>query len=172
MSVADPMVVMGQVLVPYGIQGWIKIRPFTTAPDSLLGYGEWWLRPPGANAWREVKHLAGRVHSDGILAQLDGIQTREQALALRGAEIAVTRGTLPEVGEGEFYRIDLIGLDVVNREGLHLGRVEKVLDFGAHPILCLASDERRERMVPFVPAHVDRVDLAGRRIDVDWQPDF
>ena len=175
MPVADPMIVMGQVLVPYGVHGWIKIRPFTAVPDTLLEYRGWWLKPPGSEAWREVQRVDGRVHSDTVLAQLAGVDTREAALVLRGAEIGVRRGDLPKAEGGEIYRFDLVGLEVFNREGVALGEVFAVQDFVAQPILrVVARHEAREavRLIPFVPAYVDRVDLAARRIEVDWQPDY
>lgn len=172
---ADTIVVMGQVLVPFGILGWIKIRPFTALPDALLAYRRWWLKPPGSQSWHEVSQLAGRVHSDTVLAQLAGVDSREAALALRGAEIGLPRAALPAVQDDQIYWADLVGLDVVNREGVVLGRVVAVQDFGAAPILRVASaDDGRqdERLIPFVPAYVDRVDLSARRIEVDWLPDY
>ena len=173
--VRDAIVVMGQVTVPFGIQGWIKIRPFTALPDALLGYRRWWLKPPGSQAWQEVNRIAGRIHSDTVLAQLPGIDTREAALALRGAEIGVPREALPAAEGDQIYWADLVGLDVVNREGVLLGRVVAVQDFGAQPILRVvpAPEERKDdRLIPFVDSHVDRVDLAARRVEVDWQPDY
>jgi 16S rRNA processing protein RimM len=166
---------MGQVLAPFGIQGWIKVRPFTALPDALLGHAAWWVRPSGSQSWREVSRLAARLHSGTILAQLAGIDTREAALSLRGAEIGLPRAMLPVVDDDEIYWADLVGLDVVNRDGVVLGRVAGVQDFGAHPILRItATDDDRadERLIPFVPAYVDRVDLAAHRIEVDWLPDY
>jgi len=170
----DPMVVMAQVTAPFGVQGWLKIRPYSVEPDAVLGYPRWWLRLAGSDAWREVTRIGGRVHSGTVLAQLAGIETREAALPLRGAEIGVLRRAMPELAGGEIYWADLVGLDVVNRAGVALGRIVAVQDYGAHPVLRVAprGEERRgERLIPFVPAHVDRVDLATHRVEVDWQPD-
>ncbi len=176
MPAADSMVVMGQVMVPFGIRGWIKIRPFTAAAEALLDYPVWWLRPPGSATWNEVRRIDGRLHSDTVLAQLAGVESREAALALRGAEIGVRRDSLPEADGSEIYRLDLIGLDVVNREGVVLGEVAEVQDFGAQPILrvvLIGGDGLRvERLIPYVPLYVERVDLAARRIDVDWHADY
>jgi len=109
------MVVMGHVLAPFGVRGWIKIRPFTHSADSLVGYASWWLKPARSSDWRQVARLEARVHGETVLAQLEGIATREDALALRGAEIAVPRSALPAIDESEIYRADLLGLQVVNR---------------------------------------------------------
>lgn len=117
----------------------------------------------------------GRMHADTVVAQLAGVDSREAALALKGSEIAVPRAALPAASANEIYWADLVGLDVVNREGVALGRVVGVTEHGAHPLLRVAPPEGAagaERLIPYVPAHVDRVDLAARRIDVDWGVDF
>jgi 16S rRNA processing protein RimM len=171
----DAIVVMAQVMAPYGVRGWVKVRPFSQSPDALLAFARWWLRPAGSTAWREIGRIDGRTHSGTVLAQLEGIASREAALTLSGAQIGVRRADLPPLGHGEIYRADLIGLSVVNREGIVLGQVVAVEDFGAHPLLRVASADAqgaRERLIPFVDAHVDRVDLPARRIEVDWQPDY
>ena len=172
---AAAIVVMAKVLAPYGVNGWIKARPFSEATDALLGYARWWLREAGSAEWREVLPRERRMHSGHILAQLAAVDSREAALALRGAEIGVPRAAMPELEEGSVYWSDLIGLAVVNRAGLALGQVVEVQEFGAHPVLRVAPgpvEGRSERLIPLVAAHVDRIDLAERRIDVDWQPDY
>ncbi len=172
------MVVLGEVLAPYGVRGWLKIRPYTALPGALLDFTTWGLRRPDSEFWHEQKRLDGRLHGDTVLAQLDGVGTREEALALRGTQIGVARAALPRAATGEIYWIDLLGLAVVNRSGVHLGEVAAVDHFGAHPILRLrmaGSEETvspAERLIPYVPAYVDAVDLVARRIDVDWQPDY
>ena len=170
---------MAQVLAPYGVQGWIRIRPFSDAPDAMLKHERWWLKPAGSDTWREVTRTGGRLHSGSVLAQLAGVATREAALALRGAEIGVPRAAMAPLEQGEIYWADLVGLEVVNRDGAVLGQVVALQEYGAHPVLRVApgsederGEKRAERLIPFVAAHVDRVDPAARRIEVDWPADF
>jgi 16S rRNA processing protein RimM len=173
MAAPDAMVVMGEVLVPFGVRGWIKIRPFTQTTDGLLQYSQWWLRAPKRNDWTPMSPTDGRAHSDTLVARLEGIETREAAQALRGSEIAVPRSALPNVEDDEIYWADLIGLEVVNRDGAVLGRVAEVKDFGAQPLLrVVLAEAEREQLIPFVPAHVHEVDFAAGRIGVDWKTDF
>jgi 16S rRNA processing protein RimM len=78
-------------------------------------------------------------------------------------------------GEDEYYWVDLIGLNVVNREGIALGVVRELLATGLQTVLVLSfqhEGKSMERMIPFVAVYIDRVDLATRRIAVDWQPDY
>jgi len=167
------MVVMARVLAPYGIQGWIKARPYTASIAALLGYTKWWLAPAGdAEAWREFAVLTGRQHGDTVVAALDGIADRDEALRWRGAWVAVPRSALPLPVAGEFYWSDLVGLVVVNRAAETLGRVSKVLETGAHPVLQVASEDGGERLIPVVAAYVDAIDPVAGRIMVDWPADY
>ncbi|MBL0291546.1 MAG: 16S rRNA processing protein RimM [Betaproteobacteria bacterium] len=175
-AVPDDIVVMGQVLLPYGVKGWLRIRPHTESPDGLLQFKAWWLRAPGGGAWKPALPREGRMHSDALLVRLDGVETREAALALKGCDVGVPRAVLPKAGAGEIYQADLVGLEVVNRDGVVLGRVIEVADFGAHPLLRVAGPGSAaaagERLIPYVAAVVDEVDLDAGRLRVDWGEDY
>ena len=167
------MVVMARVLGPYGIQGWIKARPYTASIATLVEYPRWWLAPArDADAWQEFAVKDARQHGDTLVAALDGIADREAALAWRGAWVAVPRSALPAPGAGEFYWSDLVGLVVVNRAEETLGRVSRVLETGAHPVLHVEGEDGAERLIPVVAAYVDAIEPAAGRIRVDWPADF
>jgi 16S rRNA processing protein RimM len=103
------------------------------------------------------------------------VDDRSSAEALRGARVFVARSSFPTVEKNEYYWVDLIGLSVVNREGVALGSVRELLSTGLQTVLvteCHQDEKKVERMIPFVSVYVDDVDLANRRILVDWQPDF
>ena len=165
---------MGRVLGPYGVQGWIKARTFTASPDGLLAYRTWWLAT-GDDRWCEFAVIEARVHADALVARLEGVNRREEVAPWRGAAIGVPRGSLPTLAAGEVYLDDLVGLAVINRSGVKLGRVGSVLETGAHPVLRVAAEECGsgvERLIPLVPVYVDAIDVTGGRIVVDWQPDY
>ena len=166
------IVVMGRIAAPYGVKGWVKVQPLTSEPETLLAHPQWWVRRR-EGAWQAHALESGRQHGATLLAQLSGLPDREAAAQLSGAEIGVPRSALPAAGENEYYWADLVGLSVVNREGVALGKVEVVQEFGAHPVLRVRSDDdARTLLIPFVAAYVDAVDVDGKRIDVDWQPDY
>jgi len=171
----DAVVVLGEVIGPYGVRGWLKVRTYTEAADALLGHATWWLKPARGSEWRKYERVAGRLHSGTLLAELAGVDTREAALALKGFEIGVPRAALPAAPENEIYWEDLIGLAVVNRAGVLLGEVCGMTEHGAHPLLRVTrapGSTGPERLIPFVPAIVDRVDRNAGRIDVDWGEDY
>lgn len=153
----------------------MRVRPFSAAPETLLEYHRWWLRGPGENAWNERSLLGGRRHSDSLLVQLAGIDSREVALRFKGCEVAVPRSELPAARRGEIYAADLVGLAVVNRDGVALGRVVEVADYGAHPLLRVRADGEAaasERLIPYVPVYVTSVDVEAGRLEVDWGEDY
>jgi len=124
-----------------------------------------------AGAEREISGAKGRVTAKGVVGTLPGIEDRDAAQALAGAEIYVPRSRMPKPQPGEYYWVDLEGLEVVNREGVSLGRVSHLFDTGSNQVLVVHSD--RERLIPFIEGDfVLGVDFGAGRIDVDWDADF
>ena len=158
---------MGQVSAAHGVRGALKVRTFTADPEGLLAYRTWWLRAKAE--WREFAVLQSRRHGDAIVASLQGLEDREAALEWRGAEVAVPRDALPPLSPGEVYLEDVLGSAVVNRQGATLGRVAGFIETGAHPVLRVADGATGvERLIPMVPAYVDKIDVAAARVVVDW----
>ena len=161
---------MGRIGAPHGVRGALRVRPDSEDPASLARYGEWLLRSR-SGAWSAHRVRSVRGQGDWLVAELEGIESREAAGALRGAEVGVPRESLPPLAENEYYQADLVGLTVVNREGVALGTLRAFIESGAHPIAQVVGDEGVERLIPWVAHCVDRVDIAARRIDVDWPAD-
>ena len=176
---------VGRIGDAWGLKGWFKVLSYASPPEALASARRWHLQPgtqapavarlPGVLEIREV-----REYGDGIVALAEGIADRDGAEALRGARIYVPRSAFPPAGADEFYWADLVGLAVVNREGVALGDVVGLIDTGPHSVLRVAPAGSAdapvapadERLIPFVAAYVDTVDLAARRIVVDWGLDF
>lgn len=171
---------VGRIADAWGIKGWFKVLPHSADPQALFSSTRWYLQP----AEKGPKTFSGTVllrvretkeHSDSVVARADGVADRTGAEALRGARIFIPRSSFPTAQGDEYYWVDLLGLDVVNREGVHLGRVKDLMATGPQTVLVVEYEEAGktlERMLPFVAAYVDGVDLAARRIDVDWQADY
>jgi 16S rRNA processing protein RimM len=171
---------VGRILDAWGLKGWFKVLPHSADPQALFSSKRWYLQPTE----RGPKTFSGTVllrvreakdHSDSVVARADGIEDRDSAETLRGARVFVPRSSFPTAGDDEFYWVDLVGLEVVNREGVHLGVVHELISTGPQTVLVLQYEEAGktlERMLPFVSAYVDGVDMPARRINVDWQTDY
>lgn len=159
---------MGRIAAPYAVKGWVKVQPYTEYLESLLDYPVWRLGKGGS--WQLYRVLDGRPHGRFLLAQLEGVGDRDAAQRLRGMDVAVARDELPELSEGEYYWADLVGLEVVSVAGLSLGRVEGLIETGAHDVLRVGGE--RERLIPFTAPIVLEVDLSARFIRVDWEAEY
>ena len=156
------LILVGRVAGGFGVRGEIRISTYTQDPLALLRY-------------RELKHEDGspalvlqtaRATKDGIIARAPEVATKEAADALRGLRLYVAREALPPVeDEDEFYLTDLIGLEAVTPEGISLGRVKAVHDFGAGDILELdQGGGRPTRYHPFTRLAVPEVRLAEGKL--------
>lgn len=172
---------IGRVTDAWGVKGWFKVLSHSSQPTALLSSRLWYLQPTerGAQSFSGTVQLdvrQSREHAGGIVAWAQGIDDRSAAEALRGARIFVPRSGFPTTDDGEYYWVDLIGLAVENREGVALGTVRDLLTTGPQTVLVLDGEvvegKPVERMIPFVAAFIDQVDLPGRRIVADWQLDF
>lgn len=167
-------ITLGKIAGVYGVKGWIKIHSQTRPIENLLKYRTWWI---AKGAGFEAKLLNGNVHANGIIAHISGVDgqpmtDRDVAAGLLGAEIQVERSAFPELPEGQYYWVDLIGLNVLNEQGEALGEVTDVTSNGAQDVLVLQQGEV-ERLIPFINGPIVKsVDLAAKRIVCDWQLDY
>jgi len=155
---------MGRVADSYGVRGWLKVAPDAGVAQDLVAAKQWWI---GAEAFSVS---AAKVHGATVLGKLHGIENPEQARALKGKLVAVRREALPEPGEGRYYLADLVGLEVVNESGAPLGVVSRTYSNGAQDVIEVTGE--RTRLIPWVAAVVKGVDLAARRIEVEWGADW
>jgi 16S rRNA processing protein RimM len=180
----EDAVEVGLIVDAWGIKGALKVLTFSSDPQALFSSRRWYLRPaeerpsaaPRIPALLRV--TSAREHGDVIVATAQDIADRNAAEMLTGSRVFVSRASFPSVGKDEFYWVDLIGLEVVNRAGESLGKVADLMDSGAQTVLravTIADGAERpavERLIPFVKAYVDDVDLEQRRIVVDWGLDY
>lgn len=171
-------VAVGRVAGAFGVKGWIKVQPFSLDASALIASDCWWTSSESPRAQplpAQLKVLALREQGDFLVAQVEGVDERNGAEGLRGAVLHVPRSSFPKTSDGEYYWIDLIGLDVVNRQGVLLGKVIHLIDTGPHCVLRIAPTGiekpslAQELLIPFVSQYGCEVDLAARRISVDWE---
>nr|WP_297459618.1 ribosome maturation factor RimM [uncultured Halomonas sp.] len=171
----DDYVVLGKLTSPHGVKGWFKVYSYTSPMEGILDYAEWVVRQRGESTAHRL--IQGRRQGKGLVASLQGVDSREQAEQLAGAEILLPKQALPALGTGEYYWYQLEGLRVLTLEGIDLGHVNYLFETGANDVLVVRADERsiddRERLLPFLPDEVIRdTDLAAGTLTVDWDPQF
>jgi 16S rRNA processing protein RimM len=161
-------VLVGEIVGLFGTRGWFKVRTFTRPRQNLFSYRAWWIGHPARSQLYSVS--ATQTHGTSYLAQLAGIENRDQASSLVNQPIHIARELLPPAGEDEYYWADLVGMQVVTLAGESLGTVRGLQEAGDHDVLIIRG--AREYLIPFVQKHfVMQVDNGQNRITVDWHVD-
>ena len=161
-SGADRYVVLGIITGPHGIRGDVKLKSFTEDPEAIAQYGQL----DTADGKRlEITSL--KPAKAGFIARIKGIGDRNQAEALKGTELRLSRDRLPEPEEEEFYHADLVGLTATTSDGQTFGDVIAVHDFGAGDLLEIRLAGNGDTvLIPFKLATVPEIDIAVGRIVV------
>lgn len=159
----------GKISGLFGIKGWVRIFSYTEPKENILDYSPWLLCKD--NTAKEFKVLAGKAQGKAVVACLEGVNDRDAAAKLQGADIEIFYSQLPQAEQGSYYWADLIGLKVITTQGVALGEVDHLMETGANDVLVVKGE--RERLIPFLqPQTVTRVDLDAGLLIVDWDPEF
>lgn len=172
-NLPENLVIMGRIVAPYGVYGWLKVLPDTETMDSLFAYDAWWIGKD--SNWRKLDVVEAKIHSDVLVVKLQGIDDRDAAFACKGKKVAVPREALPETAENEYYWSDLIGLSVKNQQDTAFGEISDVFETGANDVIVVSSKdgaESRERLIPFTAQTILDVNIEAKTMLVDWDAEF
>ncbi len=177
---------VGRIADAWGIKGWFKIIPYSASPEALFYSNRWFLLPPQPragvvakeppfNGARLRKIQITKEHADTVVVQADGVDDRNIAELLKSCRIFIGRSSFPTAAKNENYWVDLLGCEVINREGVALGIVKDLMSTGPQTVIVAERDvegKAVEILIPFVDAYIDSVSLEDSRITVDWQLDY
>ena len=171
------LVIMGRVVAPYGVFGWLKVLPDTEILDSLLNYKSWWIGKDVS--WQEFSITDSKIHNNVLAIKLKGIDDRDAALACKGKQVAIPRSWLPKAGHDQYYWSDLIGLTVKNEQEVEFGTITDVFATGANDVIEINGTKAfektsigRERLLPFTAQVIKLVDIKAKTMLVDWDAEF
>jgi len=153
---AERFILVGRVAGAFGVKGEVRITAYTDDPAALLRYRDL-MRADGSPA---LTLTGGRAQKGALVGRAKQIASREDAEALRGLELYVSRDALPEPDEDEFYLADLIGLAAVSPDGAEIGRIKDVRNFGAGDLLEIAPAAGPTWWSPFTREAVPEVRIA------------
>lgn len=171
---SDELVTVGRITAVYGVRGWVKVHSYTEPMDNILQFADWRLQ--GQNGWEPLKIDGGKRHGKGLIAHIEGVDDRDLAARYCQRDIAIPRGEMPQLGEGEFYWHQLVGLRVVSdfdgREH-DFGTVVRMMETGANDVLVVRGEGGRERLIPYLPdEYISSIDVGAGVIIVHWDPAF
>lgn len=157
-------VVIGTINGLYGVKGWVKVYSYTDPRENILNYTPWLING------QPIDLEDGKPQGKGIIAKLKGIDDRDQAIMLLQSDICVSQ--LPVLSKDEYYWSDLIGLRVINEEGIDFGCISQLFETGANDVI-VVKNQKLERLIPFVWEEiVEHIDLEKREMHVRWPADF
>lgn len=148
---------IGKIITTHGVRGEVRAQSWGDGPDSLVAFDHIYVGKELAS----YRVLRARVHKNVVILQLEGVDTMEQAQALVGQVLWMKRDELPELSEGSYYQVDLIGLTALLADGSVLGKVTGMFPTGATQVLQVQTPQQKEVLVPFIHAYVPSVDLAA-----------
>jgi 16S rRNA processing protein RimM len=164
----DGLVHFGRITGLFGVQGWVKVFSHARPRESIIDYSPWLVKT--AEGRREMVVEDGRAQGKGVVVKLAGVDDRDQASQLIGADIEIKFSQLPPPSKGEYYWAQLVGLEVVTLAGQSLGKVDHLVETGANDVLVVRNG--KERWLPATANVIREVDLEAGVIRVDWDTDF
>ena len=153
----------------FGVRGQLKVRAFTEEPENLFEYPRWILQYRGRRK-QTFEVLSTHLQGNYIVATLNGLATRDEALELKGFDILVPYSSLPSLPAGTYYWNDLVGLTVTNVDGMNFGKIVEIIETGANDILKVRGE--KDHLIPYLDSVIKEVDLNLGTMRVDWFEDY
>jgi len=147
----------GQITNTHGIHGEVRIVPWADSPDFLRQFAALYVDGEAR------KVASARVHKGSVIAKLDGVDTVEGAMLLKGKTVQLRRADA-KLPEGAFFLADIIGLDVVDEAGEKLGTLKEVLSPSRQQVYVVAGE--REILIPAVPEFILETNIEGGYLKV------
>ena len=161
------LVEIGEVKAAHGVKGWVKVFSYTRPIEQIFSYKNWII---GHQADEYQLEQCDKRPNKGLIAKIQGINDRDDALSLMGKSISVKRSELAEL-DGEYYWSQLIGLKVFNLKDELLGTVSSMLETGANDVMVVTTRDS-EQLIPYAESIVRSVELDAARLVVDWEKDY
>ena len=160
-------ILVGKISNPHGIKGWVKVISFTDPIENILSYKKWTISD---NQTEKTYCLEdSRIQGNKIVIKLEGVNNRDDADLLKNLQIEVNRSDLPKLDENSYYWDDLVDFNVIDINGMHVGKVDSLFRTGSNDVLVIINETKERLLVPFIMEEVIKyVDLAKELISIDW----
>ena len=150
---------IGRVVKPHGVKGKMKVEYFGDDLHQLSSYREIFIKDE-KNKPEVYEVLEAIPQPPRLILRLKGIERIEEAEPLIGKEILVERKSLHTLGEGEYYWVDLLGMEVETKEGKRIGKIKEIFPTGANDVY-VVEGRRGEILLPATEEVIRTIDLKG-----------
>lgn len=159
----DPTLLeIGTISRPHGIAGEVKVQTSPEYLGALDGVKRVYLN----DSPQPTRIQSYRPHQNALLLKLEGVNTRNDAEALRGIRVSIRARELPKLDEGEYYSHELIGLHIVDEAGQDIGELTEVLATGSNDVYVVKTNAGKELLLPAIQSVIRKIDLQARIINV------
>ena len=164
----EKKLLVGKINGFFGVQGWVKIFSYTKPRKNILEYQPWYFFDN--ETYKVIEINSGREQSKTIVAQVKGINNRDEAVQLIGKDLYINKDQLPELDNDAHYWHELTGFRVINKNEVDLGIVDYLVDTGSNHVLVTKGDT--EHWIPYIEPFLVSVDKHKKVISVDWDENF
>ena len=164
----EKKLLVGKINGFFGVQGWVKIFSYTKPRKNILEYQPWYF--VDNETYKVIEITSGREQSKTIVAQVKGINNRDEALQLIGKDLYINKDQLPELDNDAHYWHELTGFRVINKNEVDLGIVDYLVDTGSNHVLVTKGET--EHWIPYIEPFLVSVDKHKKVISVDWDENF
>ena len=158
-------VLIAEIIGTHGIKGTHKFRSYAESLE-VFEPGRSILVREGSGRETSLEIAWTKHHIRTPLLSFKGINDRNQAEALIGAKLFIPKAELPQLENGSYYWIDLIGIEVYTTEDEYLGRIESIIETGSNDVY-IVKDKKKEILIPALESVVTDIDLSQKRMQVD-----
>ncbi|HEX9443770.1 MAG TPA: ribosome maturation factor RimM [Candidatus Binatia bacterium] len=160
----ERLVPLGEIVATHGIEGWLKLKPHNPASPTLLSTREIFLEKDGVQTPLVLKSI--KPHKNLLLVLIEGIDGINQAEKWIGAMLSIDEAGLPPLGANEYYYYQVVGLDVYDTKGTHLGKIARIWPTAGGD-LYVVQGEGKEYLIPVVKEIIEKIDFDAGRVIVD-----
>jgi len=164
--VKEKKIIIGRFSGPFGIQGWVHLISYTDPQSNVFRYPHWKIQKN--NLWQPIQREIKKPHGSGWIVKIKNCDDRDQAMLLKGFEIAIDRTDLPNTTDQEYYWEDLIGLKVMDLSGKNLGIIDYLFETGANDVIAVKLNNQKH-FIPYLKQVIKSVDLEKKTMMVDWE---
>lgn len=165
----ESMLTLGKISGVFGVKGWVKIYSHTAPIQKIISYSPLYLKK--RQTWDTITIINGHKQGKGVVAQLEGINDRDQAFTLIGMELGIQRDQLSDLASDHYYWTDLEGLNVVTTDNAPLGKIAWLFETGSNDVMVVKGE--KEHLIPWIQGDIVKsVDLDNATVCVEWDTDF
>jgi len=154
----DDLILIGKLTKLHGIKGMLKLASFAESIDTFYDL-DWIYRKNSDGSFIKEQIETISPHKTGALVSFTSVKGIEDAQKMVGHELYIEKECLEDLPDGEYYRYELMGLEVITDQGIHLGKIEELLPTGSNDVL-VVRDEGKENMIPATKEVIRNIDIA------------